>query len=153
MAQRSDEPHRPSGETLRFMQEVWNLSHALDVRSKRMAKSLGITGPQRLVIRVIGQAPQLTASEIAGTLGLHPSTLSGVLARLEKGGFIDRHVDPSDRRRANFKLTTAGRKIDQLRKGTVEAAVRRALARAPDGMVEQMVALVAILVDELEKVD
>ena len=43
-----------TGETLQFMQRLWDLVHALDVRSKRMAKELGVTGPQRLVIRVLG---------------------------------------------------------------------------------------------------
>ena len=74
---------RASGETLQFMQRMWELVHALDVRSKRMVKSVGVTGPQRLVIRIIGQKPNQTASQIATTLGKHPSTLTGVLARLQ----------------------------------------------------------------------
>jgi hypothetical protein len=59
-------PHAPalvgrsrlSGATLQFMQRMWDLVHALDVRSKRMAKTLGVTGPQRLVVRVLGQSPE-----------------------------------------------------------------------------------------------
>lgn len=31
--------------TLRFMQTLWALVHALEVRSKRMARTLGVTGP------------------------------------------------------------------------------------------------------------
>ena len=62
-------------------------------------------------------------------LGKHPSTLTGVLARLEERKMIVREVDPADRRRARFKLTTAGKKIDRERRGTVEAATRRALGR------------------------
>lgn len=148
-----EEVHRPSGETLRFMQEMWNLSHALDVRSKRMSKKLGVTGPQRLVVRVIGQKPEMTASEIAATLGLHPSTLSGVLSRLEKLSMIERKIDAADRRRARFTLTAGGRKIDSLRKGTVEAAVRRSLARAESDMQKKMVQMIEILCDELVKDD
>ncbi len=152
-ARREDDPHQPTGETLRFMQQMWNLAHAIDVRSKRMARTLGVTGPQRLVIRMIGQAPELTASEIAATLGIHPSTLSGVLARLEAGGFVEREIDATDRRRARFRLTVSGRKIDTLRKGTVEAAVRRSLARADDATTDQTKAMLAILIEELFKDD
>ena len=47
--------------TLRFMQQLWKLVHALDVRSKRMAKTLGVTGPQRLVVRILGQSSMMTA--------------------------------------------------------------------------------------------
>ena len=43
---------QPAGETLQFMQRMWDFVHALDVRSKRMMQSIGVTGPQRLVIRL-----------------------------------------------------------------------------------------------------
>src|SRR5882757_5353047 len=98
-----------TGETLRFMQRLWDLVHALDVRSKRMAKTLGVTGPQRLVIRVLGRSPEMTASDIAETLGMHPSTLTGILSRLEGHGMIERKVDEADRRRARFRLTPRGK--------------------------------------------
>jgi len=46
-----------------------------------MMSTIGVTGPQRLVIRLVGQTPGQTASNIASMLGKHPSTLTGVLAR------------------------------------------------------------------------
>jgi DNA-binding MarR family transcriptional regulator len=144
---------QPAGETLQFMQRLWELVHALDVRSKRMAQTIGVTGPQRLVIRLVGQRPNQTASEIATMLGKHPSTLTGVLARLEERELILRAADAEDRRRARFTLTTAGKKVDRERKGTVEAAVRRALGRAPNAAVDGALATVALLVEELERED
>jgi DNA-binding MarR family transcriptional regulator len=140
---------QPTGETLQFMQRMWDFVHALDVRSKRMMKSLGVTGPQRLVIRIVGQKPGQTASDIASMLGKHPSTLTGVLARLEGRHLILREVDPVDRRRARFKLTPAGKKINSLNKGTVEAATRRALGRVSPTAVDTTLDLVGKLVEEL----
>lgn len=131
------------------MQRLWELVHALNVRSKRMGKTLGVTGPQRLVIRVVGQSPDATARAIAEMLGLHPSTLTGVLARLERQKMIQRKVDPVDRRRVRFRLTAEGRKIDRERKWTVEAAVRRALGRAEPAMIAATEGLLALLVAEL----
>jgi DNA-binding MarR family transcriptional regulator len=144
---------QPAGETLQFMQRMWDFVHALDVRSKRMMSTIGVTGPQRLVIRLVGQQPGQTASEIATMLGKHPSTLTGVLARLEERGLILRESDPEDRRRARFKLTAEGKKIDRQRSGTVEAATRRALGRVDSADVDKTLALVAILVEELERED
>jgi DNA-binding MarR family transcriptional regulator len=140
---------QPTGETLQFMQRMWDFVHALDVRSKRMMKSLGVTGPQRLVIRIVGQKPGQTASDIASMLGKHPSTLTGVLARLEARQLILREVDPADRRRARFKLTAGGKKINSLNKGTVEAATRRALGRVSPIAVDTTLDLVGKLVEEL----
>jgi len=135
------------------MQHMWELVHALDVRSKRMVKTVGVTGPQRLVIRIIGQRANQTASQIASTLNMHPSTLSGLLARLESRGAITRAIDAQDRRRARFGLTAAGKKIDKLQRGTVEAAVRRALAHLDDPDLEHTRATFARLIDELGRDD
>ena len=153
MPRENPEPLKPQGETLQFMQSLWSLTHALEVRSKRMAKTLGVTGPQRLVIRLLGQSSNMPARDIASTLGIHPSTLTGVLARLEKQGLIRREIDGEDRRRTLFELTAAGRKIDRERKGTVEAAVRRAMARANSSVIANTTTMIDLLVIELERTD
>jgi DNA-binding MarR family transcriptional regulator len=137
------------GETLRFMQRLWDLTHALNVSSKRMARTLGVTGPQRLVIRVLGQSPEMAASDISRTLGIHPSTLTGILARLQRQGAIERRIDTHDRRRVRFRLTARGVRIDQERKGTVEAAIRRALGRANAATVDTAVRLLDTVTEEL----
>jgi DNA-binding MarR family transcriptional regulator len=141
----------PTGEALQFMRRLWDLVHALDVRSKRMAQTLGVTGPQRLVIRLVGQKPDQTASEISAMLGKHPSTLTGVLARLEERGLLLRRTDAEDRRRARFRLTAAGKKIDRDRAGTVEAAVRRALNRTEGAAIVLTCAVIERLVEELTR--
>ncbi len=133
------------------MQKLWDLAHALDVRSKRMAKEIGVTGPQRLVIRVLGQTPDITPSEISRALGIHRSTLTGILARLERQGTIQRRDDETDKRRVRFRLTARGVRLDRERKGTVEAAVRRALGRVNNTTVEIAVNLLETLTDELAR--
>jgi DNA-binding MarR family transcriptional regulator len=140
---------QPMGETLRFMQQLWELAHALEVSSKRMGRTLGVTGPQRLVIRVVGQSPGITARDLSDMMGIHPSTLTGILARL--GRFLVRTADPDDRRVARFKLTAAGRAINRGRTGTIEAAVRRALARADAGTIAGTSRLLQLLVAELTR--
>jgi DNA-binding MarR family transcriptional regulator len=144
---------QPVGETLQFMQKLWDLAHALSVRSKRMARTLGVTGPQRLVIRVIGQLPRCSAREIAATLNMHPSTLSGVLARLEGQHLIRRERDRVDRRRARFELTAKGQRIDRERRGTVEIAVRRALGRATPATIARTAQMLELLAEELSRAD
>jgi len=152
MAPVLDRP-QPSGETLQFMQRLWDVVHALEVRSKRMARTLGVTSPQRLVIRIIGQSPNIVASDIAATLGIHPSTLTGILQRLQRQKLIVRRPDAEDRRRVRFTLTPQGTRVDRARRGTVEAAVRRALARAGEPAAEHAAVLFEALVTELARDD
>jgi len=120
------------GEVLSFMRVLWAVDHGLQSVSKRMEDHLGVTGPQRLVLRMIGRFPGIAAGELAELLHVHPSTLTGVLRRMVKRDLIVRKHDPSDARRALFDLAPRGRELDKTRSGTVEAAVRRALARLSD---------------------
>jgi DNA-binding MarR family transcriptional regulator len=119
------------GPVLDFMRMVWALDHALQKTSKRMETTLGITAPQRLVIRILGRFPGMSAGLLAIILHLHPSTLSGVLKRLQRRGLITRRADPRDHRRAVLGLTAKGRALDVESEGTVEAAVRAVFEEIP----------------------
>jgi MarR family transcriptional regulator, organic hydroperoxide resistance regulator len=128
---RSSGDASPLGEVLEFMRHLWGVDHGLQSTSKRMEAELGVTGPQRLVIRIVGQQPGIAAGELADVLHVHPSTLTGVLGRLEARGFLTRKSDPADKRRSLFVLTGKGSKLDRLRSGTVEAKVKATLAKLP----------------------
>lgn len=152
MAPRGRSERSPElGETLRFMQRLWDLVHALEVQSRRMAATLGVTGPQRLGIRVLGRFPGITAGDLARILGLHPSTITGILKRLEHQALITRKIDAEDRRRVRFWLTAKGRRVDGERKGTVEAAVRRALGRAETSTRTRAARMLELLTLELSR--
>ncbi|MFI5301146.1 MAG: MarR family winged helix-turn-helix transcriptional regulator [Polyangiales bacterium] len=114
---------------LGFLQLLWQLNHALEVRSKRMRAAVGITGPQRFVLRLIGERPMISSGELAKLVRVHPSTTSGITRRLVAAGFVAEGADPSDGRRALYVLTKKGRQLNERRQGTVEEAVARALAR------------------------
>ena len=122
---RHDAPELPAA--LNFMRLLWALEHVLQKTSKRMAAELGVTGLQRLVIRMIGLSPGVSAGALATILHIHPSTLTGVLQRLGEQGLIRRVEHEADRRRAVLHLTAKGQRINTLRRGTVEAGVRAAL--------------------------
>jgi DNA-binding MarR family transcriptional regulator len=134
------------GDVLDFMRLIWAVSHGLQATSKRMARTLGVTGPQRLTIRIVGRLPGMSPGLLADILRLHPSTLTGVLRRLQERGLLRRTPEPGDRRRARLYLTRKGQQLDVLARGTVEAAVARALAGMPRRTVriaEEMLAAVA----------
>ncbi len=141
----------PLGSALEFLRLLWALDHGLQRSSKRMLRSVGVTGPQRLAIRIIGSFPGIPAGRLARTILLHPSTLSGVLARLEKGGFVERKGDPRDGRLALFSLTAKGRAVDRRSAGTIEAAVESALARIPAESIAVTSEVLASLAGSLER--
>ena len=143
------------GETLEFLRLIWAIDHGLQLASKRTEALLGVTGLQRLTLRILGRYPGVSAGQLAGLLHIDPSTLSGVLARLADRDLIDRRPDPRDTRRAQLALSAEGRKLDVATDGTVESAVEHALARIPAGKLkgarEVLRALADSLVDTAEE--
>lgn len=112
------------GPALTFLRSIWALDHALHARSKAMLKRTGLTGPQRLALRIVTMQPRITSGALAGLMHVHPSTLTGVLQRLESLGLIVRLSDNQDARRALFLATPAGEK----RSGQIAFSVEGAVA-------------------------
>lgn len=122
---------KPLGEALAFMQALWAVTHGLESASKRMHAKLGVTGPQRLVLRIIGHHGRISAGALAEVMHIHPSSLTGMLQRLELAELIRRESDPFDRRRALLELTRKGLRLNDQREGTIEAIVSATLSQLP----------------------
>lgn len=114
-------------DALQFMRLLWALVHSLDRTSKRMIDEIGVTGPQRLVLRVVGLFPGLSAGDLAAVLHMHPSTLTGVLKRLVTQRLVTRTSASHDQRRAVLRLSPLGARINSAHRGTVESAVSETL--------------------------
>ena len=68
----------------------------------------------------------LSPSALAQRAGLHPATLTGILDRLERGGWIDRDRHPSDRRGVVLRAA-AGRGAEILRLYLVDSGMNDAM--------------------------
>ncbi len=135
----------PLGRVLGFMRLLWAIDHGLQLTSKRMSAGIGITGLQRLVIRIVGKFPGISAGQVAAILHLDPSTVTPVLKGLSREGLLDRRSDPRDARRSLLGLTARGRALDRPAPGTVESAVERTLHSLPASKVEEAVEVLAAL--------
>src|SRR5262245_48418666 len=116
-------PHDPPvtlGPELDFLRELWALDHAMQRRSKKMEAMLGVTGPQRLALRLVSRFPGLPAGRLARLLHVHPSTVTGVVKRLSDRGLLVRTSDGPDRRRALLRITPEGMQLLARTKPTVE---------------------------------
>ena len=126
------------------------MENALERVSKRMEDTLGISGPQRFALRLISELPGVGAGELAAALHLHPSTVTGVVQRLESRGLIKRISHATDGRRLHLHLTPAGKRL--LRPtilGTVEHAARATLDATRPAQMRAAVAALERFADEL----
>jgi len=144
------EPARPLGATLDFLRLLWAINHGLNKTSRKMQSQFGVTGQQRLVIRIVGAYPGLSAGDLARTLHIHPSTLTGILQRLTDRGMLRRVSHPDDARRVQLELTPKGKRLTAPGVGAVESAVKRVLSRFDEADVQDTRELLTALADGLE---
>lgn len=122
-------PTPPLGDAIELMRRLWMLNHELERLSARMTRALGITAQQRMVLRIVGRFPGVTAGRLSELLCVDAATVSTGLAKLEQRGLLTREREAKDRRRVVVALTARGRELDIPTTGTVEAGVEAMLAR------------------------
>ncbi len=123
------------GEALEIMRVLWAVDHALHQRSNKLRRALGITGEQRLALRLALHAPGLSAGDLAAMLHVHPSTLTGMLRRLVGRGFMSARPDAGDRRRLQLAVTAKGTRVLREIGPTIESGVAAALQATPDNEI------------------
>jgi DNA-binding MarR family transcriptional regulator len=141
------------GPTLGFLALLWELNHSLEVTSGRMRSVLGVTAQQRVILRIVGKFPRLSAGELSRLLRLDAGTVSATLGRLERRGLITRTRDPRDRRRVELGLTAAGRRLDVPTACSVEHVVAGVLASRPRAERDAACALLSALAASLTQPD
>lgn len=118
--------------TLQFLQTLWALDHGLQSHSKRMKTRTGVTGPQRLLLRILSKHPGAAPSQLARLLFFDKGTVTVILRTLERSGFVRRRPNPADARGVLLDLTPKGRRVARESRATVEAVVRATLAQVSD---------------------
>jgi DNA-binding MarR family transcriptional regulator len=73
--------------------------------------SIGLHRGQPFVLRILWAEEGLTQTELARRLHRTPATITNMLQRLQKAGFVERRSDPQDQRISRVYLTEAGYEI------------------------------------------
>jgi len=102
------------------------------------AAGVGIVRPAYLgVLWCLWQEEGVKTVDLGRRAGLEPSTMTGLLDRMERDGFVIRAPDPADRRAQVIHLTENGRKIRE----TAMRMVDETLALMFQGISDDDVAL------------
>ena len=94
-----------------IMQSLRRIFKAIQDYSHEVSNKFGITGPQLWALKTISQNGKLSLGELTKKMYLHPSTITGVVDRLEKKGYVSRDRGQGDRRVINVQLTIHGKKL------------------------------------------
>ncbi len=87
------------------------ITQAIDLHSKYLLKTFGITSPQLVILQELMECSSLTISELAQTISLTQGTVTTIVARLEKNTLVSRKRSGEDKRRIHISITEEGKKL------------------------------------------
>ncbi len=93
-----DAQRRRRRSTRAIKESLRELSIELSLLNHHVGAHLDLNHVDLDCLDLINRHGPLSPSALARRAGLHPATMTGVLDRLERGGWVTRDRDPSDRR-------------------------------------------------------
>lgn len=84
---------------------------AVDLHSRSLVQSHGLTGPQAMLLKEVDRAGSITSGELAKRVSLSQATVTDIVKRLESRQLLRREQSQADRRKVFVKPTQAGREI------------------------------------------
>ena len=93
-----------------IMSSVRKIVRAVNLESKKVEKTFGISIPQLLTLKFLNEEVGYKSSmkAIKEMLSLNASTVTGIVDRLEQKGLVARLPDPKDKRSTPIVLTSKG---------------------------------------------
>lgn len=90
------------------VQSLRRIVKALHDYSTSVEQQIGLTGPQLWALWELSRAGSMSLKALSAKMHLDPSTVTGVVDRLQRQDLLARTPDPKDRRRVILSLTEAG---------------------------------------------
>ncbi|MDA3901845.1 MAG: MarR family transcriptional regulator [Desulfuromusa sp.] len=145
------EPQVPKGSyDLRILQALRRIIRAVDIHSHKLSTQHKITGPQLACLTVVEEEGPSTSSNLAKRVYLSPSTVVGIIDRLEEKRLVERNRSRVDRRQVHISITPQGRQLIADAPSLLQDTLANALVELPE--IEQVSITLALekLVDLME---
>lgn len=129
----------PQRHDLRLLRAMRQMIQYAERYSKQLSGAHHITASQLVCLRSIVEKGPITAVTLSHEVQLTPSTLVGILDRLEEKQLIVRERDQSDRRRVYCRATEQGRQQAQQVPSALQSNLAAMLATLPDSEQVELV--------------
>lgn len=100
-------------DSIEILVSIRKIVRSLNLESKSIQKEFGLSITQLLTLGHLINSQRYTSTQkkIMDVLSLNSSTVTGIINRLEKKGYVARVYDLSDRRSKSITLTASGLKL------------------------------------------
>ncbi|MEQ8762352.1 MAG: MarR family transcriptional regulator [Planctomycetota bacterium] len=95
----------------RIVAAIRQIIRAVDLHSRRIEESCGLTGPQLAALNAVAKTGPLSAGALAKAISLSQPTVTGIVTRLENRGLLQRRRSETDRRSVEVGITGAGDEV------------------------------------------
>ncbi|MFQ5507925.1 MAG: MarR family winged helix-turn-helix transcriptional regulator [Leptospirillia bacterium] len=117
---------------VRILRSLRQIIRATAMYSRELQVKHHVTVPQLTCLAAVAENEPATTTRIAREVQLSPSTVVGIVDRLENAGLVRRKRDTGDRRVVNITLTEEGLRLVARSPSPLQAELARALESLPD---------------------
>ena len=133
-----------------IMQSLRRIIKSIQDYSQEVSNKFGITGPQLWVLKIISGNENLSLGELSKRMYLHPSSITGLVDRLEKKGYVLRDRGQEDRRVIKVQLTSEGKKLVRKAPNPVQGKMIYGLRKLGKGKLNLIYNSIQELVEIME---
>ena len=90
---------------------IRRIIRATDIHSRKLTKTVGLTAPQLLVLQAIRDLGAVAISRLSTEVSLSQATVTTIIDRLERRGYVERRRSAQDKRVVHALLTPAGKEV------------------------------------------
>ena len=94
-----------------FLIALRKIIQAIDIHSRKLNKTFGLTGPQLIVLQEIATNGRISITPLSRQTSLSQATVTDITKRLEAKGYVVRQKREDDRRSVSLFLTHAGEEL------------------------------------------
>jgi DNA-binding MarR family transcriptional regulator len=98
-------------EAVRVMISLRRIVRLLRLADRQIEAAAHLSAAQLFVLHTLVDTSPLSLAEVAARSLTDPSSVSTVVSRLVERGLVARRISPADRRRAELRITPAGRRV------------------------------------------
>lgn len=147
--------HRSKGElppdlTYQVLVSLRRIIRATDLHSRWLLQHFGVTVPQLIVLQQIAKNGATSLSALARAASLSLPTVTGIVARLEARGMVQRTRNESDRRQLLVSLTRSGAELLEDAPSPLQDTFIQQFAALRDWEQTQIVSILQRLVAMME---